>query len=85
MQDKQKNKEIILNNDDKGNPQERRLYRSKNKMIFGVCGGLAEFFNVDPTLIRLLVVFFAFAGIGSGVVAYIIAAIIMPQKPEKDI
>ena len=56
--------------------------RSGNKMLLGVCGGIAEFFGVDATLIRLLVVFFALAGIGAGIVAYLIAAIIMPKSPH---
>ena len=60
---------------------EKKLYRShKNKMLAGVCGGLAEYFNIDPTIIRLAAVFVAFWA-GAGVLAYIIAAIIMPVKP----
>ncbi len=56
-----------------------RLYRSKrNRMIAGVCGGIGEYFNVDPTFIRLLWVLFTFA-YGSGVLAYIIAWIIIPD------
>lgn len=47
-------------------------------MICGVCGGLGEYLNVDPTVIRILWVFCAFA-LGSGILAYIIAAIIMPE------
>lgn len=61
---------------------ERKLMRSKNRMLLGVCGGIAEFFRVDATLIRLLVVFFALAGIGAGIVAYLIAAVIMPRSPD---
>jgi phage shock protein C len=49
-------------------------------MISGVCGGIAEYFNVDPTLIRLLFVLFAFAG-GPGLIAYIVLAIIVPEEP----
>lgn len=59
---------------------EKRLYLSKNdKKIAGVCGGIAEYFNVDPTLIRLiwLVMIFAF---GTGLLVYIIAAIVIPEK-----
>lgn len=60
---------------------QKRLYRSTtNKSIAGVCGGLAEYLNVDPTLIRLLWVFFVLAA-GTGLLAYIIAAIIIPQNP----
>ena len=59
---------------------EKRLYRSReNKMLCGVCGGIGEYFNVDATLIRLLFVLFGCTG--SGIVPYIIAAIIIPDKP----
>ena len=61
---------------------EKRLYRSRNnKMLCGVCGGIAEYFNIDPTLIRLLAVVFGLSE-GSGILAYIIAAIIIPDNPE---
>ena len=57
----------------------KKLYRSKtNKMLCGVCGGIGEYFNVDPTLIRLLFVIFGCTG--SGVLEYIIAAIVIPQE-----
>ena len=56
-----------------------KLYKSnQNKMIAGVCGGLGEFFDVDPTLIRLLWVIFALAA-GSGLLVYIASAIIIPE------
>ncbi|MBN1134623.1 MAG: PspC domain-containing protein [Methanosarcinaceae archaeon] len=59
----------------------KRLYRSKrNRMIGGVCGGVGEYFNVDPTFVRLLWVLFTFA-YGSGVLAYIIAWVIIPEHP----
>jgi len=58
----------------------KRLYKtSDNKMIGGVCNGLAEYFDVDPTIIRLIWVIFAFCG-GGGVLAYLIAWIILPDK-----
>lgn len=60
---------------------EKRLFKSTNKMLCGVCGGIAEYFNIDPTIIRLLTVVLAFASIGTGVVAYIIAAVIIPERP----
>ena len=60
---------------------EKRLYRNpSDKMIAGVCSGIAEYFNIDPTLVRLGWVVFFLAG-GSGILAYIIAAIIIPEKP----
>ena len=49
-------------------------------MIDGVCAGIAEYFNLDPTLVRLAFVVLACSG--SGLLIYIIAAIIMPRKPE---
>lgn len=55
-----------------------RLCKSRNKMLAGVCGGIAEYFSIDPTLIRLAWVLFCALG-GSGVLAYIIAAIIIPE------
>ena len=59
----------------------KRLYRARDeRMISGVCGGIAKYFNVDPTLIRLLFVIFAFAG-GPGLLAYIVLAIIVPEEP----
>lgn len=54
---------------------------STNKMLAGVCGGIAEYFETDPTLIRLaVVVVTVFTGIVPGVIAYIIAAIVMPKE-----
>ncbi len=59
----------------------KRLYRSKNDCIIaGVCGGLGEYFDIDPTFIRLLWVLFILTG-GSGILAYFIAWIIIPQHP----
>lgn len=60
---------------------EKRLYRSNtNRVLFGVCGGIAEYANIDPTIVRLLLVLFGFAG-GSGILAYLVAAIIIPEAP----
>lgn len=57
----------------------KRLFKSKqNKQIFGVCGGIGRYFNVDATLIRIAWLLLILAG-GVGAVAYIVAAIIMPQ------
>lgn len=61
---------------------EKRLYKSsKNKMIDGVCAGIAEYFNIDPTLVRLGLVLFSAMG-GAGILAYIIMMIVMPRNPE---
>jgi phage shock protein PspC (stress-responsive transcriptional regulator) len=60
----------------------KRIYRSRDeRMIWGVCGGIAKYFDVDPTLIRLIAVltlFFAFTGI----LIYIILTIIIPLEPR---
>ena len=61
----------------------KRLYKSDNKILAGVCGGIAEYFSVDPTLIRLAWVLSSALG-GSGVLAYIICALVFPQKPVDD-
>lgn len=58
----------------------KRLYKSStDKKVCGVCGGIANYFDVDPTVIRLIWVIFTLAG-GSRLIAYIIAAIIMPDE-----
>ncbi len=60
----------------------KRLYRSRNeRMLGGVCGGLADYLNADPTLIRLLFVAFALAG-GPGIIAYLIFWILVPLESE---
>lgn len=59
----------------------KRLYKSReDKMIDGVCGGIAEYFDIDPTLVRLILA--VFGATGGGILAYIIAAIIIPTRPE---
>lgn len=60
----------------------KKLHRSRNeRMVCGVCGGIAEYFNIDPTIIRLVWVLFALGG-GSGLLVYFLAAIIIPDGPE---
>ena len=62
----------------------KRLYRSADERILGgVCGGIAEYFEVDPVLIRFLWVLWAFLG-GMGILAYIIAWIIIPRNPKQN-
>ena len=59
----------------------RKLYRSKtDRKVAGVCGGLAQYFNIDPTLIRVLFVVLAVLG-GSGLVLYLALWIIVPKEP----
>ncbi|MDD2979489.1 MAG: PspC domain-containing protein [Hespellia sp.] len=61
--------------------EHKKLYRSKeNRMLCGVCGGIGEYFNVDATLIRLGLVLLACTG--TGILAYFIAAIIIPDRPS---
>lgn len=60
---------------------ERKLYLgTRDKKVAGVCSGIAEYFNIDPTLVRLGWVVFSLA-YGSGVLVYIIAALVMPRRP----
>ena len=62
--------------------ERNKLYRSsKNKVIGGVCGGLGEFFNIDPTIIRILFILFVFIG-GGTILLYLISLIIVPLDPE---
>jgi phage shock protein PspC (stress-responsive transcriptional regulator) len=62
---------------------EKKLYRSReNKVISGVCGGIAEYFDVDATLIRLLWAVTVLLG-GTGIIAYILCIIIIPEAPLK--
>jgi len=58
------------------------LYKSKdNAVVFGVLGGLGEYFNVDPVLLRVIVVLLSFMTTGFPIIPYIILAFIMPQEP----
>lgn len=58
----------------------KRLFKSDtNKMLCGVCGGIGEYFNIDPVIIRLAWIMLAFV-YGGGLLAYIIAAIVVPQQ-----
>ena len=60
----------------------KRLYRSEdNSKLFGVCGGIAEYFDIDPTLVRVVWLMLVFAA-GTGILAYIACAICMPKKSE---
>jgi phage shock protein C len=62
---------------------DKRLYRSrKDRMIWGVCGGLANYFNIDPTIVRLIFVLTIFFG-GLGIVAYIVLAIVVPLESSQ--
>lgn len=58
---------------------EKKLTRSKNKIIAGVCGGVGEYLNIDPTVVRIIWALFSLF-YGSGLVLYLIAALIMPDE-----
>ncbi len=60
---------------------EKKLYRNpNNKIIAGVCSGLAEYINIDPTIVRVI---WALVGLsGAGIIAYLICALIIPEKPS---
>lgn len=63
------------------NVENRRLYRSSSdRMIAGVAGGLAEYLNLDSTIVRLLFVFFALAG-GPGILVYLVMLLVVPEEP----
>lgn len=65
------------------NANPKRLYRSDNKMLCGVCAGIAEYFNIDPTIVRVGYVALSIFSAGfPGLVLYIILLLIMPQKME---
>lgn len=61
----------------------KRLYRTENgaAMLCGVCGGIAEYFNIDPSIVRLLWAALVIMG-GTGILLYIIAAIVLPKKSQ---
>jgi phage shock protein C len=62
----------------------KKLYRSRtDKTFLGVCGGLGEFFDVDPVAIRLVwLLLIIFSGIVPGLVAYVLAALLVPKRPK---
>lgn len=70
---------FITNMEDKGMDM-RRLFKSNTNRVFcGVCGGIGDYFGIDATVVRLIWALFCFAG-GGGVLAYVIAAIIIPSE-----
>lgn len=59
----------------------KKLYRSNtNRKLSGVCGGLAEHFDIDPTIIRLIFIFLTLFG-GGGLLIYLICALVIPKSP----
>ena len=65
--------------------KEKKLYRSTNKMVGGVCAGIAEFFDIDPTIVRIAYALIAlFSAAFPGIIIYIILLLIIPQRPFPD-
>lgn len=62
--------------------ESKKLYRSNNKMIAGICAGIAEYFEVDPTIIRIVYAILTVFTLFSGIIIYIILWIIIPKQPE---
>jgi phage shock protein C len=60
----------------------KRLYKSPEKKLCGVCSGIAEYFTIDPTIVRLIWIVATCASAGMGIIAYIICAFIMPDRPS---
>jgi phage shock protein C len=61
----------------------KRLYRSRNdRIVAGVCGGLAEHIDADPSLIRLVWILVTLISLGTGLIVYLAACIIIPESPE---
>jgi phage shock protein C len=65
-------------------PAPKKLIRSRtNRMLLGVCGGLAEYLDLDPTVVRVLYVIISIVSVAfPGILAYVILALIMPNPPE---
>ncbi len=64
----------------------KKLYKSKeNKVLTGVIGGLGEYYQIDPTILRVIfIILVLVTGVILGILAYIIASLIIPEKPEKE-
>lgn len=62
--------------------KEKKLYKSTDKKISGVCAGVAEYFGIDPTIVRIVYALVSlFTGGFGGVIVYVILALIIPQRP----
>ncbi|MBP5158575.1 MAG: PspC domain-containing protein [Treponema sp.] len=61
----------------------KRIYKSSQKTLCGVCGGIAEYFNMDPTVVRLIWVVLTLVSFGmGGIIAYIVCALVIPDRPS---
>ncbi|MDD6812168.1 MAG: PspC domain-containing protein [Lachnospiraceae bacterium] len=59
----------------------KKLTRSKsNRMVCGVCGGIGEYLNIDPTIVRIIWLLCSLASLGTGAIVYLIAAIVVPEE-----
>lgn len=70
----------VYNDNNNGEP--RRLYRSNNKMLGGVCAGVAEYLNIDPTVVRVLAVVLFFSPFIPMLLVYLFICLIVPNKPQ---
>lgn len=70
----------VYNNNNNGEP--RRLYRSNNKMLGGVCAGVAEYLNIDPTVVRVLAVLLFFTPFIPMLLTYLFVCLIVPNRPQ---
>ena len=62
----------------------KRLYRSRtNRKIAGVCGGLGEYLNIDPTIMRLIYIMVILFSVGLGLIDYVLMWVVMPEEPER--
>ncbi len=70
--------------DEYGLLKKKRLFKSRtNRKLAGVCGGMAQYLGMDPTIVRILFVVFTFIGSGSPVLAYIVLSMILPKEPKQ--
>lgn len=70
----------VYNNNNNGEP--RRLYRSNNKMLGGVCAGVAEYLNIDPTVVRVLAVILFFTPFIPMLLTYLFVCLVVPNRPQ---
>ena len=62
---------------------EKKLYKiEEGKKLDGVCGGIAEYFDLDPTLVRVIWALVTLCTVGVGVIGYLVCSLLMPRKPE---
>lgn len=65
-----------------GKPAMKKLYRSEDdRLLAGVCGGLGEYFGIDPVIVRLIWVFFTFISSGTGILLYLLCWLVVPRHP----